>query len=372
MLKSQTRIVRLFDQNRPFVLESGAILPEVEVAFETYGQLNASQNNAILVCHALTGDAHAAGQTELNDQVLQKIPLYRSKKPDQLGWWDGLIGVHKALDTEKYFVVCSNILGSCYGTTGPTSINPKTGRKYGPDFPDVTVRDMVRLQKALLDHLGVKNLVTVIGGSLGGMQVLEWALLYPNSVQSIIPIATAAGHSPWAIGFNHLARQAVMNDPNWEDGYYTRPPVKGLALARQIGMVSYRSDRSFQQRFARQKQNTDHQSLFQVESYLNYQGEKLVKRFDANSFVLLTRTLDNHDVGVGRGGIKKALANIQCPALCVGIDSDILYPAHEQRSIAEQIPKGLYREISSIHGHDAFLIEYQQLNAIIGQFLNEL
>ena len=370
MLKSKTEIIKLFERQNPFQLESGKQLFEVQVAFETYGRLNAAGDNALLVCHALTGDAHAAGFTELSDDVLHNIPLYRAKKPDQPGWWDGLIGPGKALDTDQYFVVCSNILGSCYGTTGPVSINPQNGRVYGPDFPQVTVRDMVRLQKALLDVLGVKSLVTVIGGSLGGMQVLEWALLYPEMVRSIIPIATAAGHSAWAIGFNHLARQAVMTDPDWNNGFYQHQPQKGLALARQIGMISYRTDISFQHRFGREKQNGKPQSLFQVESYLSYQGQKLVKRFDANSFVLLTRTLDEHDVGRGRGGIEQALSQITCPALCVGINSDILYPAREQQEIAAQIPKALYREIKSPNGHDAFLIEYEQLNPMIREFLN--
>ncbi|WP_456440526.1 homoserine O-acetyltransferase MetX [Caldithrix abyssi] len=369
MLKSKTEIITLFESSRPLTLDSGHKLPAVQAAFETYGRLNAAGDNAILVCHALTGDAHAAGITQLDAQTLHKIPLYRSKKTDQPGWWDGLIGPGKALDTNRYFVVCSNILGSCYGTTGPMSVNPQSGRPYGPDFPEITVRDMVKVQKALLDALSVKSLVTVIGGSLGGMQVLEWALLFPQMVRSIVPIATAAGHSAWAIGFNHLARQAVMNDPHWQGGHYRRQPERGLALARQIGMISYRTDISFQHRFGRDKRNDGKEPVFQVESYLAYQGEKLVKRFDANSFVLLTRALDSHDVGRDRGGIEQALHSICCPALCVGIDSDILYPAREQQEIARQIPQALYREIKSPDGHDAFLIEYEQLNAMVREFL---
>ncbi len=372
MLKSKTQIVQLFDAQNPLHLESGHILPEVRVAFETYGHLNPAGDNAVLVCHALTGDAHAAGFTDLSEEVLQNIPLYRAKKANQPGWWDGLIGPGKALDTEKYFVICSNILGSCYGTTGPLSTNPQTGQPYGPDFPNVSVRDMVRLQKALLDYLGIKKLRTVIGGSLGGMQVLEWALLFPEKVHSIIPIATAAGHSAWAIGFNHLARQAVMTDPLWNGGRYHKQPERGLALARQIGMISYRTDFSFQQRFGRERRLHRSEKMFEIESYLSYQGEKLVKRFDANSFVLLTRTLDEHDVGRGRGGTQSALKQIACPTLCIGIDSDILYSAREQQDIARHIPRGVYREIKSLHGHDAFLIEYDQLNALIREFLSQL
>lgn len=369
MLRSKTEIIKLFDEQNPFLLETGSTLLEVQVAFETYGRLNASADNAILVCHALTGDAHAAGLTDLSEDVLQKIPLYRAKKPKQAGWWDGLIGPDKALDTSKYFVVCSNILGSCYGTTGPTSINPHTQKSYGPNFPQVSVRDMVRVQKALLETLGVKSLITVVGGSLGGMQVLEWALMFPKMVRSIIPIATAAAHSAWAIGFNHLARQAVMNDPNWNNGFYTEAPQQGLALARQIGMISYRTDISFQHRFGREKRNGSAKELFQVESYLSYQGDKLVKRFDANSFVLLTRALDEHDVGRKRGGTQHALQQIACPALCIGIDTDILYPAEEQKQIARYIPKASYQEIKSTNGHDAFLIEYDQLNKMVSEFL---
>ncbi len=372
MLKSRTEIVNLFDEKNPLILENGAQLPWVQAAFETYGQLNSQKDNAILVCHALTGDAHAAGLTQIDAEVLHAIPFYRAKKAQQPGWWDGLIGPSKALDTERYFVICSNILGSCYGTTGPASLNPQTGRPYGPDFPEITVRDMVKVQKKLLDFLGIEQLVTVIGGSLGGMQALEWALLYPHVVRSLIPIATSAAHSAWAVGFNHLARQAIMNDPHWNSGHYQSQPEQGLSLARQVGMISYRTARSFQDRFARERQNQNPTALFQVESYLSYQGQKLVRRFDANSFLTLTYAMDAHDVGNGRGGVKAALARIEQPTLCIGIDSDLLYPAEEQKAIAKMIPNAQYREIQSTNGHDAFLIEYQQLNHLVGEFLNGL
>ncbi len=372
MLKSRTQIAELFNETDPLTLEKGGQLPRVQVAFETYGRLSAQKDNAILVCHALTGDAHAAGMPRLDEQLLQAIPFYRAKKAQQPGWWDGLIGPGKALDTGKYFVICSNILGSCYGTTGPASINPLTGKTYGPDFPEITVRDMVRLQKKLLDFLGIEQLVTVIGGSLGGMQVLEWALLYPQVVRSLIPIATSAAHSAWAVGFNHLARQAIMNDPHWNNGRYQSQPERGLSLARQVGMISYRTARSFQDRFARERQNQNPTTLFQVESYLSYQGQKLVRRFDANCFLTLTYAMDAHDVGDGRGGVNAALARIKQPTLCIGIDSDILYPAEEQRAIAKRIPGAQYREIQSTNGHDAFLIEYRQLNHLVADFLNGL
>jgi len=372
MLQSRTQILELFNAHKPFELENGQRLSHVQVAYETYGRLQADGSNAILVCHALTGDAHAAGITEIDAALLQKIPLYAAKKPGQPGWWDGLIGPGKALDTERYFVISSNILGSCYGSTGPTAPDPETGKPYGPKFPQVSVRDMVKVQKALLDALGVRQLVTIIGGSLGGMQVLEWALLFPGMVQSLIPIATAARHSAWAIGFDHLARQAVMNDPQWNNGFYTAQPAQGLSLARQIGMISYRTDISFQQRFGRKVQPSEDDKRFQVESYLSYQGEKLVRRFDANTLITLTRAMDAHDVGRNRGGTENALAQIKAPALCLGIDSDILYPATEQKEIARHIPNARYEEIHSSNGHDAFLIEYDQLNEKVGNFLQTL
>ncbi|NOX89148.1 MAG: homoserine O-acetyltransferase [Calditrichaeota bacterium] len=372
MLKSKTQIVKLFTPEHPLKLESGDVLTEVRVAFETYGRLNRTSDNAVLVCHALTGDAHAAGFTEIDDQILDQIPLYGSKKPNQPGWWDGLIGPGKTIDTERFFVVCSNILGSCYGTTGPNSIDPESGKPYGPNFPEITVRDMIKVQKRLLEYLRVQKLVTVIGGSLGGMQTLEWALMYPETVKSVISIAAAARHSAWAIGFNHLARQAIKNDPLWNNGYYRQQPENGLALARQIGMVSYRTDISFQRRFGREKQNNGQPGQFKVESYLSYQGDKLVKRFDANSMITLTKAMDRHDVGFNRGGVKKALSSIKAKALCIGIDTDILYPAIEQKEIADHIPNGVYREIKSPDGHDAFLIEFDQLNAIINEFLGEI
>ena len=239
---TSTASVTLFPAERPFVLDSGRTLAPVTVAYETYGSLNAAGDNAVLVCHALTGNAHAGG--------------FSSADPRTAGWWEPLIGPGRGLDTSRYFVVCSNFLGSCYGTTGPTSLDPSTGNPYGPDFPQMTVRDMVRLQKALLDHLGVKSLRTVIGGSLGGMQVLEWGVMYPDHVRSIVPIATAAQHSPWCIGLNDIARQAIMNDPAWRGGRYdlSAQPRAGLSLARQVAMMSYRSDISFLARFGRERQ----------------------------------------------------------------------------------------------------------------------
>ncbi len=347
-----------------FTLESGDTLAHLDIAYETYGTLNSEGSNAILVCHALTGSAHAAGG-----------PVHGMP-----GWWDGIIGRGKALDTDRYCVICTNILGSCYGTTGPTSTNPRSGSPYRTRFPDITVRDMVRAQKLLLDRLGVSQLQCITGGSLGGMQVLEWAILYPEFVRAIVPIATSAQHSAWCIGISEAQRLAIVSDPDWLGGDYDRQPYRGLAQARMIAMISYRSRASFDARFGRDRTVTDRSRdiadrpgwppvTFQVESYLRYQGQKLVARFDANTYLTLTRSMDLHDVARGRGSVQDALGSIRAKTLCVGISSDILYPAVEQGEICGAIPGARYAEIDSIHGHDAFLIEDSVLNEMIPRFL---
>ncbi|HEY6951061.1 MAG TPA: homoserine O-acetyltransferase [Bacteroidota bacterium] len=349
---------QLLEITTPFLLEGGATLRPVHVAYETYGTLNREGTNAILVCHALTGDAHAAG----------------TDAKGRPGWWDGIIGKGKGLDTDRFFVVSSNFLGSCYGTTGPTSVNPETGVPYGKSFPAFSVRDMVKLQYLLLQQLGVSRLASIAGGSLGGMQVLEWALMYPDFVETIVPIATSAQHSAWCIGLNEVARLAIENDfAEAEEGGH-RQPDRGLALARMIAIISYRSRQSFEQRFGRtQTSNGDSlQSQFEVESYLHHQGAKLVQRFDANTYLGITRAMDHHDVGRNRGGVEQALSCVEARALCIGIDSDVLYPVVEQGEIAARIPKARYAEIKSVHGHDAFLIEFDQLNYLIRDFLKEV
>ncbi len=358
----ETRSVTFFPAGFLDTPGACASLPELTVAYETYGTLNAAGDNAILVCHALTGSAHAAGLSS---------PDLRSA-----GWWDPMIGPGRPLDTDRYFVIASNFLGGCYGTTGPTSIDPLTGKRYGMSFPAYGVRDMVHVQKGLLDHLRVKSLVTVIGGSLGGMQVLEWPLCYPAMVRSIIPIATAARHSAWCIGLNDLTRQAIMMDPAWQGGAYdpSAQPAAGLSLARQIAMVTYRSDISFARRFGREASPVAQggkDGMFAVESYLRYQGDKLVGRFDANTYLYITRAMDAHDVADGRGTLTDVLGAITVPSLNIGISSDILYPAHEQKAIAAALPRSVYREIDSPDGHDAFLIAYDQLGAFVRQFLKE-
>ena len=366
-----------------FQLENGCVLPEVDIAFETYGTLNKTQDNAILVCHALTGSAHVADYKGNNGYPVDKQdsqldPLVKNAA-ESTGWWDALIGPGRPLDTNRYFVICSNILGSCYGTTGPTSLNPETGEQYAGNFPDISVRDMVQLQKRLLDFLDVQKLELIIGGSLGGMQVLEWAVLYPDCVRKIIPIATATQHSAWAISLNEAARLAIKNDPQWKNGFYKEQPADGLALARIMAMISYRSHPSYQQRQGRNPaQNKKHdvdifthtQPEYAIQSYLHYQGQKLVQRFDANSYLSITQAMDRHDLARGRISLNKALGSIKARALCIGIDSDVLYPAFEQRQIAQAIDGAQYAEIKSTHGHDAFLIEFEQIQKMVTDFIN--
>jgi homoserine O-acetyltransferase len=333
----------------PFALECGAELP-LEIAYETYGRLDDDGTNAILICHALTGSAHAAGVDE----------------EGRAGWWDGLIGPGRAIDTDRWFVICSNVLGGCYGSTGPGSIDPATGRPYGRRFPTVTIRDMVRAQRLLVAALGVRRLRAVAGGSMGGMQVLEWGLLFPDDCDALIAIATSARHSPWCVAFNAIAREAIAM------GIETGDADAGLRLARKVAMMTYRSGREFDERFGRRRRSIGRFSVdgsFAVESYLEHHGRRLSERFDAATYETITRAMDLHDITHGRDGVEATLATLRQPVLAVGISSDILYPASEQRELARLAPNARYREIDSLAGHDAFLIEYDQLNPIVEEFL---
>lgn len=367
-----TKFENLFSKSIPLQLDCGSKLGSVTVAYQAYGELNKEKSNVILVNHALTGNAHAAGnidEEEINNSKIHgRLYTYNKMFDGREGWWDSLIGPGRALDTNIYFVLCSNILGSCYGTTGPTSINQETNSVFGMNFPQISVRDMVKVQKALIDKLGITKIKLAIGGSLGGMQILEWAIMYPNLLEKIMPIATSASHSAWAIGLNEASRNAIINDPEWGNGNYKNQPEKGIGLARKIAMITYRSFDSFNQKFGREVKSGNN-NIFEIESYLNYQGDKLTKRFDANTYLYLSKAMDAHDVGKGRGGITTALSKIKAKTKCIGINSDILYPFSEQIQIMENIPNAEYAEINSIHGHDAFLIEFDQLDRIIRKFL---
>ncbi|HKK44632.1 MAG TPA: homoserine O-acetyltransferase [Balneolaceae bacterium] len=330
----------------PFVTEGGDTIQQPTIAYQSWGELNESHNNVVLVCHALTGN------TAANE------------------WFSDLFGPENIIDPEQHFIICPNVLGSCYGSSGPTSINPKTGEPFKADFPTVTIRDMVRLQQKLFDELEITGIERIIGGSMGGMQALEWCIM-DERPRSAALFGMGKEHRPWAIGISHTQRQAIYNDPNWKDGYYSQenPPKKGLALARMIAMNSYRHPYDFDKKFARRLQ--DDSGQFEVESYLNYQGQKLTERFDAVSYVRLTQAMDSHDISRGRSSHEEILKQIDIPIVVVGIDSDILYPADESRELAYLLPHGKYAEIHSHHGHDAFLIEFDQLKAIIKFYLSE-
>ncbi|MFQ5556953.1 MAG: homoserine O-acetyltransferase [Acidimicrobiales bacterium] len=361
------RFVTITD-GRPFALEGGGRLDEVVVAYETWGALDDAASNAVLVCHALTGDSHAAGPSG---------PGHPAG-----GWWDELIGPGRALDTDRYYVVCPNVLGGCQGSTGPTAVDPATGRIYGPDFPCVTIRDMVRVQARLAEHLGVGRWLTVVGGSMGGMQVLEWGAMFPRRVRSIIPLATTAAASPQQIAWSAVGRLAIVTDPGFRGGRYYETadgegPWMGLAVAREIAQITYRSGEVFDRRFGREpldrRRELDIWSRYQVEAYLDHHGQKLVRRFDANSYIVLNRSMDLHDMGRGRGGIAAALGRIQVPVMTASITSDTLYPPHQQQEIHDAVLAAggwcRYDVIESLHGHDGFLIESEQLGAGIEEFL---
>ena len=342
---SVSKHTRFFHLPFPLALESGGVLDDVRVGYRTWGRLDAARTNAILVCHALTGNADA----------------------DE--WWAPLFGQGRALDPSRDFIVSSNVLGSCYGTTGPAS-RDVAGSRLGAAFPSITVRDIVSLQRLLVRHLGIRRLKLVIGGSLGGMQVLEWAASAPDVVEAIAPIATSGRHSAWAIALSEAQRQAIFADPQWNGGSYSddAPPAHGLAVARMIAMSAYRSHASFDARFGRSESG----GTFAIESWLQHHGDALVQRFDANCYVALTRAMDSHDLGRERGSYEDALRRITQPALVVSIDSDVLYPPVEQEELAMHLPNATFETLHSPHGHDAFLIEMDALNEIVVEFRRSL
>jgi homoserine O-acetyltransferase len=353
-----------FPVDRPFALEGGGLLRGVTAAYETWGTLDAGASNAVLVCHALTGDSHAAGGLDAGHP--------------SPGWWPGMIGPGLPFDTDRWFVVCVNVLGGCQGSTGPASPHPDDGRPWGSRFPVVTIRDMVRVQAAVADELGIARWALVAGGSMGGMQALEWGVMYPERVRALLPVATAAAASAGQIGWWSSGRRAIRMDPRWRGGeYYDAAPGdgphEGLATARMMSMMTFRSDDVFSARFGREVvEPVEGFSLwqrFQVERYLEYQGDKLVRRFDANTYLILTKAMDLHDLARGRGGMEAAFARLRAPVTSVGIRSDILYPPHQSREIvdlagAAGVP-ARYLELDSPHGHDAFLIEAEQMGAVV-------
>jgi homoserine O-acetyltransferase len=349
-------------------LECGRTLGPITLAYETYGELNDARDNAILVVHALSGDAHAAG--------------YHHPRDKHPGWWDIMIGAGRALDTRKYFIICSNIIGGCQGSTGPSSIDPRTGRPYGISFPMVTIRDWVDTQKVLIDHLGITRLLCVVGGSTGGMQVLQWAVSYPDMVRLAIPIATTSRLSPQAIAFNEVGRMAIQSDPNWRDGdYYGKTlPRRGLAIARMIGHITYLSDRSMHQKFGRKLQDKsaygyNFRTDFQVESYLRYKGDHFVNRFDANSYLYITKAMDYFDLTQTNGNLEGAFAGVKAKFLIISFSSDWLFPTYMSKETASALRRAhayvISTEIQTDYGHDAFLLESDQLSSLISNFLSQ-
>ncbi len=348
-------------------LKGGQRLGPITVAYETYGNLNNQKSNAILIFHALSGDAHAAGWHE------------EAKNP---GWWDGMIGPGKAFDTNKYFVICANVLGSCKGSTGPASINPKTGKPYGLSFPVVTIEDMVEVQKLLIDHLGIKKLLSTAGGSMGGLLALKWSVLYPETTASVITIATNHRHTAQQIALHEVCRQAIMSDPDWQGGdYYGKSiPARGLALSRMIGHITYMSEKSMDDKFGRkligkEKVGYDFTQDFEVENYLKYRGDSFVQRFDANSYLYLTKTLDYFDLAE-EGALVSTFRNVTANFLVISFSSDWLYPSYQSTELVRALKANDIDvsniEINTNYGHDSFLVEIEGQSKLISHFLTRL
>jgi homoserine O-acetyltransferase len=347
------------------ILGNGEKLGPITVAYETYGELNDQRSNAILILHALTGDAHAAGF---------------HKGDEKPGWWDDMIGPSKAFDTNKYFIVCSNVLGGCKGTTGPSSVNPRTGKPYGLDFPIISITDMVNVQKHLVDHLEIDRLLSVAGGSMGGMQALEWLTAYPERLKSAIVIATAPKHSPQQIAFHEVGRQAIMADPLWKNGQYCNEnsPDKGLAVARMIGHITYMSEISMAEKF-RRRPGEEKLHKFSVgsdvEDYLYNRGNHFVKRFDANSYLYITRAIDSFDASRGKN-LYEVFEEIKAKVLVLAFKSDWLYPASQSKEIVKACKLAgvntTYCEIDSTYGHDAFLLEVEEETHLVKYFLKKV
>ncbi len=359
--------VARFGTDEPLALDAGVSLSPYQTAYQTYGELNADKSNAVLVCHALTGDQHVASVNPVTG------------KP---GWWSLMVGPGRPIDTDRYFVICANVLGGCMGTTGPASVDPNTGRSYGIDLPVITVRDMVRAQAALIDRLGIGTLLCVLGGSMGGMQVLQWAASFPERVFAAVPIACAARHSSQNIAFHEVGRQAVMADPDWCDGHYAeqgKSPRKGLAVARMAAHITYMSDEALHRKFGRQLQDRSKLAFgfdadFQVESYLRHQGSTFVGRFDANSYLYMTRAMDYFDLAQDYGGVlANAFRGTRTRFCVVSFTSDWLFPTVENRTIVHALNAAAanvsFVEIETDGGHDSFLLDEPELFATVRGFL---
>ncbi|WP_343042460.1 homoserine O-acetyltransferase MetX [Ornithinibacillus caprae] len=330
----------------PLLLSSGVTLDNVTLSYEIIG---APSNPTVLVCHALTGNQFAVGTTE------------------EPGWWSGLIGSNQYIDTNQYQLITFNVLGGCHGSTGPNSINPNTGEPYRNDFPDITIRDMVHAQNKALAKLNISTVDIIIGGSLGGMQVMEWGLLYPDFMKKLIILAATPSLSDYGIAFNHIAETVVKHDANWNNGHYdTDSPIIGLEIARMIGMVTYRSPELFSDRFKREQIDQS----FSVSSYLDYQGKKLATRFDPNSYLTLLRAMNSHDIGTNRGGWRKASTLLNQPILLLSFDNDLIYTPATIQHFADSLANCTYHHVKNIFGHDGFLTEYEKWGPLIQDFLN--
>ncbi len=362
-----TQYVTLFESPEELTLECGETLGPIEVAYETYGQLNEAKTNAVLICHALSGDAHVAG--------------YHGPQDRKPGWWDMMVGPGKGIDTDRYFVICSNMLGGCKGTTGPSSINPETGQPWGLDFPVITIEDMVKVQKRLIDHLGIDKLLSVVGGSMGGMQVLEWAVRYPDHLVSAIPIATTPRLNAQSIAFDAVGRNAILADPHFRQGHYHEGPSpdRGLAIARMVGHITYLSEEGMHRKFGRQlrhatKYSYDVGSEFSVETYLDHQGQTFVDRFDANSYLYITKAMDYYDLWARAETLAEVFRDVQARFLVISFSSDWLFTPKQSRQIVDALLHNgkdvSYSEVNSPHGHDAFLLEPQLLSKLIRGFLD--
>lgn len=373
---TEAKTVRLFSPEQPFHLELGGSVCPVDVEYETYGELAVEKNNVVLIVHALSGDAHVAGYDKKAEET------GRSWRVDRPGWWDSVVGPGKWIDTKRWFVVCANVLGSCVGTTGPSSTDPRTGKPYGLSFPIVTIHDWVRLQLVLLDHLGIQKVHAVVGGSLGGQQAIECALAYPDRFERSLVLAASPRLSTQGLAFNAVGRQCILTDPNFNNGDYYGgpPPASGLAAARMLGHITYLSDESMHSKFGRRRRSAEDLTFgfgteFEVESYLEHQGRSFTERFDANSYLYITRAMDYYDAAQwGEGDLVKACSRVRSRVLVVAYDSDMLYPARECRRFAEAISCNghpvTYVNIPSKFGHDAFLVETDQVGKLIEAFIN--